>query len=175
MFLSFLQKMCTKIIFSSYKLTIIIGCALGLALQVNQVSQLYFKFMTSTEVTVSPPIEMSPPRVSFCWRYIDILMAEKLKAKNWTNFQWFGNDDHDKGADRKIDWQTVDWDTVRPFDTTSNLYKIVENNLTLREIFDMTPPSEDIFGNSSELRRTHTHALGYPGCIIREPERFTKR
>lgn len=176
--------MCSIIIKRSYKLLIVVICALGLSLQMNQVSRLYFKYMTSTEVTVSPPIVMSSPRVSFCWRYIDILLIDKLRQKNWTNYQWRGRGDEDEGCCNNqtkkeplgmIDWNEVDWDAIRPYDTTSSLYKIIENNLTLREIFDMTPASNDIFGNSSELRRTHTGMLGNPGCIIREPERFTKR
>ena len=173
--------MCAIIIKRSYKLLIVVICALGLSLQMNQVSRLYFKYVTSTEVTVSPPIVMSSPRVSFCWRYIDILLIDKLRQKNWTNYQWRTRGEEDEeyqakeGPFRKINWNEVDWDAIRPYDTTSYLYKIIENNLTLREIFDMTPASGDIFGNSSELRRTHTGMLGNPGCIVREPERFTKR
>ena len=57
----------------------VIVCLAGFAVQFIAVSHLYFKYQTQTEVVVSVASILTVPRLSVCWRYVDILDIRRLK------------------------------------------------------------------------------------------------
>lgn len=58
-------------------------CASGLLLQVNEVSNGYFKFMTESKVQISIHSKIETPSLSFCFYTDSIIRLDQLKVKKF--------------------------------------------------------------------------------------------
>lgn len=94
-------------------------CLTGFMIQVIEVSRLYFRYSTQTEVGVFVADELEPPSLSVCFRYIDILNRTRLS-------------------------QELKIHVKSPIRVTEDIHYI-QSLLRIKDIFEFSPRLEDIY------------------------------
>ena len=114
---------------------IVIFCLIGLIIQLEQISEQYFKFETRSEVRLSIPILINAPMITSCWNLKDILL-ESNQFLPQSNIRLFNE------SKKLIDKKFKSNDFI---DYYNNLDK-----LTANEIFELIPSNNSIL--SKKLR-----------------------
>ena len=122
------QTMVTKLLSSIF----IMACSMGFTYQVNALATIYFKYDTSTELTIDTPSKLIVPDLTICIRYVDIFDFTKY------------NDGHNTSYEVNL----VDNEVIDQLET---LFR-------LDEIFNYTPAVDDMF-SSCVVRRPGNYRL----------------
>lgn len=90
-------------------------CVIGLIIQVNEVSNNYFKYTTESKIYITTHEVISAPSMSVCFRKSDILQRDEIKKKRGINL-------------------------IKPSNASGwNIYRDTVENFTLNMLFDFTP------------------------------------
>ena len=98
-------------------------CFVGCFWQVENISRLYFKYDTTTELSIDIPTELEAPDLSVCLRYVDVLDIARFSR------------------DRNISVGSADGDGKYSVDHI----QLVQETVTIADIFAYTPDVDDIF------------------------------
>lgn len=115
-------------------------CLTGFMIQIIEVSRLYFRYNTQTEVGVFVADQLQAPSLSVCFRYIDILNRSQLRTGLGLNI------------------------SEKAFDL-ADIHRI-QSRLRIRDIFEYSPRLEDIY-ESCVIRfpnEYHVHKLNKDKC-----------
>lgn len=121
-------------------------CLIGFVLQLLDVSLLYFKFVTYGQIQIKIPVEISPPRLSLCFRYRDLI-----------DFNRVSNDPRFDGKNFKL-----------PLDKLSNESIYMESYFNVSDIFEFTPNITSFFGES----KRYYYDTDSVSCVYRHPRSF---
>ena len=115
-----------------FHFTFIALCIMGFVFQVYNIGNNYFKYLTATTTDIKMPLKLRTPAVSLCVRYGDVI----------------------KGKDGK--WTYTMNDTER----MEHLLHL-QTTMTLKNIFEMTPPTENLLTSCLQRKQGSYRAIEY--------------
>lgn len=115
-----------------------IACFGGLVTHVTVITMQYLEYDASNIIKLDIPKKMSPPALSICWRYADLLNVNKL------------NNDHG------LNIQPVN------FSDRARTLTEIQRGITLRQIFDYTPSVNEVY-SSVKIRKPESFVITNEG------------
>lgn len=128
---------------------IITLCLAGLLYQISDVSTLYFSYFTRSEIQISIPVLISPPSLSLCFRYRDLIDFDRVS----------------------IDPRFTNQTFKRPLNHTSSESIYFESYFSVHDIFELTPNIDKLFGTSG-LYLLPNRSIASHSCLYRKPGSF---
>lgn len=128
---------------------IITLCLTGLLYQISDVSTMYFSYFTRSEIQISIPLVISPPSLSLCFRYRDLIDFNRVS----------------------IDPRFTNQTFKRPLNHTSDESIYFESYFSVHDIFDLTPDMDQFFGTSGLYLLPNRNVASH-SCIYRKPGSF---
>ena len=95
-------------------------CSIGLIIQINEVSNNYFKFVTESKVSIVFHEFIYTPSLSACFSVSDIIKRDQIKEK-------------------------LNIDLIKPVtDTDWEKYREQSENFTIATLFEFTPTTDEV-------------------------------
>jgi hypothetical protein len=102
---------------------------MGFLMQSGYISYKYFKYETTTKVTIETKALIRPPTTTFCARYIDLMDARRLRKEKGIRIKQLPTGRKSRNASRKY--------------TATDVHYRQSYLLTVKDIFDYTPATAD--------------------------------
>lgn len=123
-------------------------CILGFVYQVSKFTDVYFKYATESELSLSIPVEITPPDLTVCFRYVDILDVPSLSVK-------------EKKKLRSLE-------RLKKNDNFTQLSDAIIEACTIQDIFKFTPDSGEILSRCSVKKTTDYDFYQFEGAKCRK-------
>lgn len=106
------------------RLLVTLFCVLGFLYQVSRFTDEYFRYATESELSVNMPDEITPPDITICFRYVDVIDVPALSKE------------------RSVKIKSLE--EAKKGDNYTHLIQNIMFHSYIRDVFNLTPSGQKV-------------------------------